>query len=788
MTTNLLMISGEQPALLLEGNLQTRALIVGNHGSFNITSTGKLITSSLTLSAWSEMSVKQGAELGSSIDKFDIDSIDIGYSANLKLDCENCVFETTEFKLDSYSKLSLDGLTKNLTIFSANFSMMSGAVMDNSNGGNSSIDATDTKGASYGGEGGNNPGTTFGSTLQPVEFGSGMKSAKGGGCFILLATGYVMIDGQILANGNAGSSGGGSGGSIYIQAGDFAGYGILSSNGGQSTSGGGGGGGRIAIKANSNKFVGKIRAYGGRGTTSGAAGTIYMEYKKSGGSQIKKLTIDNDDSITNAETIVTEISDLTEINIYGYSRVRFSNVTSNHITITDLNGDYTGTLIIQSGQSINLATSFGTLSPYALSCKIIVQRNSLVTLPAKVQFSDDDPSGEDLYNLEVYGTISGIQELTVSSGGKVMFHSKARSEVTNPEGTLSLNKVDVHTRGVLELGLDSLELYTLDVLQQLSVKYTGQLIGRNMLLKVPTLDVSYYGKLAVDGAIHSSMEGEGQVGTYGSGASHGGAGGISAAGIKPSVNYTGNFTTAGEFGAVGGDGSSNKGGYGGGHMELHVYGILTVDGLISSDGLTGNQTGGGGSGGSLNVLVEGNMVGTGMISVKGGRAEEGGGGGGGRVFVRVMGLYDYLGTFELSGGSSMKAQSGGAGTALIDYRKDGIPVSLYQLVIDNSDANGKQAGVTHVDIPGETFYDIEDLVLKANTNIWITTRNLHFRAQSLSCDDGSEITVGDFTVFSADVDKTYSAITCSFDLREEGELRLPNSVELRGTSNRLEGN
>ncbi|MDD5676731.1 MAG: hypothetical protein PHW60_01915 [Kiritimatiellae bacterium] len=127
-------------------------------------------------------------------------------------------------------------------------------------------------GAGYGGKGGKTPWT---STLSPTypwtnaprcpgSGGGGTESPNGdgGGLVWIKATGTVILDGTIQANGNGGRfvggsahSGGGSGGGIFIVANKFRGAasGLLSAYGGAgaivnaANYCGGGGGGRIAV-------------------------------------------------------------------------------------------------------------------------------------------------------------------------------------------------------------------------------------------------------------------------------------------------------------------------------------------------------------------------------------------------------------------------------------------------------------------------------------------------------------------------------------------------------------
>ncbi|WP_413585216.1 hypothetical protein [Bdellovibrio sp. HCB274] len=128
---------------------------------------------------------------------------------------------------------------------------------------------SDCSGGSYGGRGGAggsatnvvNSGLTYGSTLEPQDTGSGggvpatiySFGGEGGGAIKLVATGTITINGPIDADGmpaqvsaGTGKPAGGSGGSVWIVAGNVAGNGTIQAVGGTGV-GGAGGGGRIAI-------------------------------------------------------------------------------------------------------------------------------------------------------------------------------------------------------------------------------------------------------------------------------------------------------------------------------------------------------------------------------------------------------------------------------------------------------------------------------------------------------------------------------------------------------------
>lgn len=150
----------------------------------------------------------------------------------------------------------------------------------------------DGSGAGYGGAGGASStvagGASYGSSNQPVNFGSGggfgygtlIGGSAGGGALRLSVGGTLTVDGQISANGESGlqdNSGGGSGGSLWVTADTLAGSGIFAANGGAGVlyDGGGGAGGRIALYSHANSYLGLTTVTGASGDSSGANGTLY---------------------------------------------------------------------------------------------------------------------------------------------------------------------------------------------------------------------------------------------------------------------------------------------------------------------------------------------------------------------------------------------------------------------------------------------------------------------------------------------------------------------------------
>ena len=156
------------------------------------------------------------------------------------------------------------------------------------------------RGASYGGKGGFNaatPGPTCGSVFAPADLGTGGGELPiaitnyGGGAGWINVGGTASVNGAIAANGlgSCNTGGGGSGGSLYLRAGNLSGSGVVCANGGNDTWHGSGGGGRVAVVltqagADFTGFTGAILALGNGtngyvvGASQGAAaGTVYRQ-------------------------------------------------------------------------------------------------------------------------------------------------------------------------------------------------------------------------------------------------------------------------------------------------------------------------------------------------------------------------------------------------------------------------------------------------------------------------------------------------------------------------------
>ncbi|NLB54741.1 MAG: hypothetical protein GX811_03075, partial [Lentisphaerae bacterium] len=166
-------------------------------------------------------------------------------------------------------------------------------------------------GASYGGLGVDGP-ACYGSLVAPTNLGSGGRSGgAGGGAICLNITGSLTNNGEIKANAASVTTRTGSGGSIYISAGQLIGTGLIEANSAPNVTGASpGGGGRVSLVVTNtgerlSSYAGLITAHGGRksATISGGAGTIYLRDFDQGKHE-GSLIIDND----GLKCVQTEIS------------------------------------------------------------------------------------------------------------------------------------------------------------------------------------------------------------------------------------------------------------------------------------------------------------------------------------------------------------------------------------------------------------------------------------------------------------------------------------------------
>lgn len=216
-------------------------------------------------------------------------------------------------------------------------------------------------GGSYGGYGyNNNPVSmntngSYGSATNPSDMGSGGWDSAGGGYIKIISSGTLTNNGTITASGIQ-STATGSGGSIYISAGTFAGSGSILAISRFNYQNQAGSGGRIALYYTTKTFTGTVNASGYGG---GGAGTIF---DKANGQSTGTLTIDNSGNATSAYTPVDTGIDSTVGSIIisnkGYGLASSTSISNIDVTVS------TSTLVMLGSNTLKSMTvnSGGTVT------------------------------------------------------------------------------------------------------------------------------------------------------------------------------------------------------------------------------------------------------------------------------------------------------------------------------------------------------------------------------------------------------------------------------------------
>ena len=784
------LISGTNPELMVDGQMFANKLSLGNQGKLVVGNTGVLDVNSLEVQENSNVEVQSGGSIGLRKTTNRVQSIKLGYRSSLTFDDQNVVIATSQFHMSSMSKVQTTSPIINITIVADAMTMEKDAEISVKGSGEllGQGAGSSSGGASYGGEGGGSVGTTYGSTMSPLSFGSGTGTVRGGGIIHIQVAGSLQFNGRLDARGSDGTStGGGSGGSIMVTAASLVGHGHMTVDGGSSSNGAGGGGGRIGISVPSvEDFHGTHTAFGGKGSNAnGASGSVYIDYQQAGGVKKNLVVLDNRGQLSASMTVLTGVLSLSTLRIMRNSRAKIS---GSNIKIQTIEGDYTGLLTALAGQEFDIATQYGTQEAYSLQCKIVISELATAILPAKLQIQDASLSASEAYNLDVQGTMVGVQELVVASGGRAQITSSSnsgpRASQLSPTGTLSLTRLDVNTGGYLALGTDSDTKFMLDVLSSINVKFGGEIYGRYLRTQSADLQVAYTGTLGVTGGGFPADQGPG-AGQGGSGGSYGGNGGRSSSGSQALKDTYGSVFTADLFGSGGGSNVGN-GGAGGGKLEVEVRGTITLNGNMESNGQNGVQKSGGGSGGSISISTR-NIRGYGYVSVVGGSggSSGGGGGGGGRITLDATNEYNFTGRYVVRGGSSTLSQAGGAGTAHLLYRVNRL--EYFTLITDNSGTTGTNFSATFIDVTSTSTFEVDQFKIGDQTLVVLRSPGVHYIRRSLSCGSDSVISVRDEVTFSADTGLEHTKLTCSLKLSQRGEARLPKTVELLGADNDFRG-
>ena len=773
----------------IAGKLIADHIVLAKTKMLKIRENGHLYINKLKLGQSSKMYVEEKSLVGQSNDKFSLKSLILGTSSQIVMDSEIMEIKSVNFEMHPWSNIMTSSQKQTLSVSGTKLTIHDSANITVNGGGETqgSGAGSVTLGGSHGGEGGGARDKTYGSLDKPTQYGSGTDSARGGGVIKLKAQ-HCVLDGILSADGDNGASGG----SILLEVETLEGHGSVSATGGSRNSGGGGGGGgRVSlITKNLDNFIGHVSVQGGVGITSGAAGSLYREYVQLGNTQYK-VTVDNANSVTASRTVLPSASNSKD---YQLEIVRGAIVTfalSNaSVKVNHISGDYTGTIEVNNGQKVSLATNYGIQKPYSLPCKVHAKQGSTLALPPKVMLTDLSNSEDDADNLMVQGKVQNLRELVVGQNAEVIFTKDSITEqvigISDSKNTLSFSSIDVLSSGHLKLGIDTGEQITANVLEKVNIGFGGRLSGRNLFINSPSLIVDYQGHLEVDGQGHPAGEGPGKGfsdSSGSSGASYGGCGGPSSSNKYPEVRSYGSLYSTDLAGSGGG---GVLGGAGGGILKLSCSKTLVLNGQISANGLDGNNTGGGGSGGSISITTT-ELIGSGIMSVAGGSGgvSAGSGGGGGRMVLDVTVDMKYTGKYVTHGGASKSNTAGGPGTTFVKSIQNNIPHT--SLRIDNTGASGLSREKCYISEGDNRNLEFYEMHLYAQTQLQLEGQKLVTSTRRLYCDDSSTIHIPNDVTFVADEGQSEAIISCSFKVALQGEVRLPSKLTLLGKANEFSG-
>ncbi len=570
-------------------------------------------------------------------------------------------------------------------------------------------------GAAHGGHGGNGQtragsALTYGSATQPVTLGSGggdynNTAGVGGGAVKLTVSGTTTVNGIISVNGSRGltsgnhGSGGGSGGSIWIDTNILNGSGDLQADGGAgsvetySGDSGGGGGGRIALYYSSSSFtVDHISVQGGKpdgdsaAIQKGGAGTIYL----------KANTAANGDFVIDNKDILWQ----TARSRVGKTPLP-STLTIDNLTVTNYaNVDYASALNVTSTLVVD-QKAFLSLNGPAAANNIIVRNNAyfLNEAGANVTYNSLDWNGGILIdNGGAFNVVNNGNSLTIPATSTL--HSNVPRSYTD----VVINGILTHTDNT------TTETYKIDY------NISGN------------LTINSSGSINVDSKGYSDGNGPGKGvdGNSGAGgAAHGGLGGNGQTHAGGIISYGSVFqpTTIGS----GGGHHESVAGHGGGAIKLIVAGAIYLNGPISANGgnggISNNRGSGGGAGGSIWIDTN-EITGSSPVSANGGNGSastyygDSGGGAGGRIALYSTSSSVALNQLSVQGGrpygNHTIPQKGGAGTI---YLKDDTAVNG-DLVIDNKDTTWStlQARVATTPLPNSLTVDNLTVTNFSNVN------------------------------------------------------------------------
>ena len=659
-------------------------------------------------------------------------------------------------------------------------------------------------GGGYGGCGGGNTMANcivYGSLFKATEFGSGGGTSQAqnsgygsGGGIIDVEASVLVVDGLISSNGQSAESsktGGGSGGSVDISVtGKLSGRGRIAAEGGAGVGSatGAGGGGRISLLiTGGDKFNGDFSARGGNSQAkSGSPGTVYIEVGKTA-LRTKKLYLDNT-GITSTSSLPVFLNQ-PSVASYDFQELRLNGkVTLNlekNMQVGKLLTDSNSLIYVKDNVVFTAEPSSRYLQPY---CSFHVDANGEIRIPDEVMFLGS--------NNVFKGTLTGILDMIIGENRRVSFSSSARTaRYIDGQYTFITNRGEYRFSS---LRIKNGAFLTFDDAKLKRVPLTTGRLELNFgaILQASWLNIKASDVIIHSGAVldlsaqgHESEKGPGAGGRsqyVGTGAGHGGYGGLS----------TGNFGTwyGSAFnpnGTGSGGGSSNHGagGKGGGYLHLAIVRRLQLEGTITVNGSSGDATNsGGGSGGSIWISAD-DILGNGILSSRGGNGDgTGGGGSGGRISIYLQKPMSFEGVLNAEGGSGK--QAGAAGTLYIQDNNKLIPRK--RLLIKNlkTASNKPQTVLYEANIVDYLF---DELQLKGMSRFEIYNLQRLFqtiRVTNFVSDGAGEIAIREKQTMLAEVleaKESHLTLTTNIYVEKGANLVMASNLTVDGATLTLDG-
>ena len=287
--------------------------------------------------------------------------------------------------------------------------------------------------------------------MHPVDAGSGgggEGGGSGGGLVLLNITRTLHNDGDILSEGSnttATNSGGGSGGSIYINATNFSGHGRVSVQGGSAAGGGGGGsGGRMAVKISRLfEFSGETNAYGGVSGNkvdtdsdfNGAGGTVFLEYVEyktppseehyEGRTASQKLFLNNKNRNHDLPTVLFREPNKDNITLDLLEPVNhvFLELSGDaaELIVHKFEGDRTGLMHLKTSQKLYSEYVASTTGYTVAPVSYFIDAGAEIVLPSTVIMLGT--------RTQQAGLMTGVYNLTVAEGASAVFYSTSQTAV-----------------------------------------------------------------------------------------------------------------------------------------------------------------------------------------------------------------------------------------------------------------------------------------------------------------------------------------------------------------------